>query len=112
MKKIEAIIRPEQFQHLKDGLSKLGISGMTVFEAAGCGKQKAKKGSFRGTSFEIQLSPKLKVEMIAEEEKVDSIVETILSTCSTSKVGDGKIFISTVDEVIRIRTGEKGSEAI
>ncbi|RLQ97230.1 P-II family nitrogen regulator [Falsibacillus albus] len=112
MKKLEAIIRPEQFQHLKNGLASLGISGLTVSEAAGCGKQKGKKGLFRGTSFEIQLVPKVKVEMIVEDEKIDPIVDIILETCSTSTVGDGKIFIFPVEEVIRIRSGERGSEAI
>ncbi|MEI5906500.1 P-II family nitrogen regulator [Bacillus spongiae] len=112
MKKIEAIIRPEAFQHLREGLSAVGISGLTVSEAAGCGKQKGKQGIFRGTTFEIQLVPKVKVEMIVEEEKLDEIIDVIMSHCSTNTVGDGKIFIYPVEDVIRIRSGERGREAV
>ncbi|KUP07758.1 nitrogen regulatory protein P-II 1 [Bacillus coahuilensis p1.1.43] len=112
MKKIEAIIRPEAFQTLKDGLSAVGISGLTVTEAAGCGKQQGKKGVFRGTSFEIQLVPRVKVEMVIEESRLDEIVDVIIDSCSTDTIGDGKIFISSIEEVIRIRSGERGKEAV
>ncbi|WP_335870044.1 P-II family nitrogen regulator [Bacillus sp. 2205SS5-2] len=112
MKKIEAIIRPEAFQQLKDGLSGVGISGLTVSEAAGCGKQKGKQGIFRGTAFEIQLVPRVKVEMFIDEEKLEEIINVIIFTCSTETIGDGKIFIYPVEDVIRIRSGERGRDAV
>lgn len=112
MKKLEAIIRPERFQLLRDELALIGIDGLTVTEAAGIGKQKGKQGVFRGTSYEIQLVPKLKIEMVVKDEQMDEIVNTIIRTCDTGNVGDGKIFILPVEEIIRIRTGERGKEAI
>ncbi|OEH91661.1 P-II family nitrogen regulator [Bacillus solimangrovi] len=112
MKKVEAIIRPEQFQALRSKLEQIGIHGLTVSEVAGCGKQKGKEGIFRGNRFEINLYPKVKVEMIIEEQQVNNIVESIQLTCSTGEVGDGKIFIYPVENVIRIRTGEHGYKAL
>ncbi|MFZ3577937.1 P-II family nitrogen regulator [Virgibacillus sp. DJP39] len=112
MKKIEAIIRPEKFQNLRDELFTIGIGGLTVTEAAGTGKQKGQKGVFRGTKFEIQLVPKLKVEMIVDADQLDDIVDLIIEACGTGNVGDGKIFVYPVEETIRIRTGERGKEAV
>ncbi|MCA1031009.1 P-II family nitrogen regulator [Bacillus timonensis] len=112
MKKIEAIIRPEHFQHLRSQLETIGISGLTVSEVAGCGRQKGQQGHFRGSSFEIKLVGKVKVEMIIDSNRVDEIIEIICSTCSTNSVGDGKIFVFPVEDAIRIRTGERGIEAI
>ncbi|MFD2629693.1 P-II family nitrogen regulator [Oceanobacillus kapialis] len=112
MKKIETIIRPEKFQPLRKALSSIGIGGLTVTEAAGTGKQKGQTGVFRGTTFQIQLLPKIKVEMIVEDNQLDEIVSIILETCSTGNIGDGKIFVYPVEEVIRIRTGERGNEAV
>ncbi|QPC46041.1 P-II family nitrogen regulator [Mangrovibacillus cuniculi] len=112
MKKIEAIIRPEKFKVVRDALAQHGISGLTVSEVAGCGNQKSKKGFFRGTTFEIQLVPKIKIEMVVSADQVDSIVDIFLKEASTDTIGDGKIFISPVEEVIRIRSGERGQEAI
>ncbi|WP_099158952.1 P-II family nitrogen regulator [Virgibacillus ndiopensis] len=112
MKKIETIIRPEKFQELRNKLSSIGIGGLTVTEAAGTGKQKGQKGVFRGTTFQIQLLPKIKVEMVVENDQVDEIVNLIIDSCSTGKVGDGKIFIHPIEEVIRIRTGEHGINAV
>lgn len=112
MKKIEAVIRPEVFQELRESLVYIGISGLTVFEAAGCGNQKGKKGAFRGTTFELPLVSRIKVEMITEEHMVDKIVDTILDACGTDQIGDGKIFISPIEEIIRIRSGERGKEAV
>ncbi|MDG5473455.1 P-II family nitrogen regulator [Jeotgalibacillus sp. ET6] len=112
MKKIEAIVRPEVFQELRQSLVHIGISGLTVFEAAGCGNQKGKKGAFRGTTYELPLVSRIKVEMVSEEHKVDEIVEAIIDACGTGQVGDGKIFISQIEEVIRIRNGERGKEAV
>lgn len=112
MKKIEAIIRPETFQMLRDHLSVIGVGGMTVTEVAGTGKQKGKTGVFRGTTFEVQLISKLKLELVATEEQVEEIVDLILDVCSTDEIGDGKIFIYSVDDAIRIRTGERGKKAV
>ena len=112
MKKIEAIIRPEKFRALRDRLYSVGIGGMTVTEAAGTGKQKGMQGLFRGTAFEFQLLPKLKIEIVLENDHIDEVVALIIETCATDNIGDGKIFISPVENTIRIRTGERGSEAI
>ncbi len=112
MKKVEAIIRPEKFQALKDQLYAMGIGGLTVTEAAGTGKQKGKKGIFRGTEFEIQVVPKLKIELVVNDDQVDPMVKAIIDICDTDTVGDGKIFIIPVEESIRIRTGERGEAAI
>ena len=112
MKKVEAVIRPESFQGLRDELALIGIDGLTVTEAAGIGKQRGKQGQFRGTSFEVLLVPKLKIEMVIRDERLDEIVDVIIRTCDTNRVGDGKIFVSPVEEIIRIRTGERGTEAI
>ncbi|MGD6801560.1 P-II family nitrogen regulator [Rossellomorea vietnamensis] len=111
MKKIEAIIRPEVFQALREGLAASGFNGLTVSEAAGCGKQKGKQGLFRGTTFEVALSPRVKVEMIVEDSETEEIVDLICEYCSTGKVGDGKIFISDIEEVVRIRSKERGKQA-
>lgn len=112
MKKIEAIIRPEKFQDLRNSLSEIGIGGLTITEAAGTGKQKGQTGLFRGNTFQLQLLPKLKVETIVDDSQVDEIVDIIISTCSTGTIGDGKIFIHPIEEVIRIRTKERGAQAI
>lgn len=112
MKKIEAIIRPEKFQALRDKLSEIGIGGLTVTEVAGTGKQKGQTGVFRGTTYEIKLLPKIKVEMVIEASQLDETVEAITSVCSTGNIGDGKIFVYPVEDSIRIRTGEHGKEAV
>jgi len=112
LKKIEIVTRPEKFKELKDRLYEIGIGGMTVTEAAGTGKQKGKQGLFRGTTFEIEVLPKLKIELVVDDVQVDEIVSIILETCDTGSIGDGKIFIMPVEEAIRIRTGETGRKAI
>ncbi|MRX73500.1 P-II family nitrogen regulator [Bacillus lacus] len=112
MKKIEAIIRPEQFPALREKLEEIGINGLTVSEVAGCGQQNGQTGRFRGTTYEIKLLPKVKVEMVIEAEHADEIVRIIQTTCSTDTVGDGKIFIIPIENAIRIRTGQSGIEAI
>ncbi|KAA6453378.1 P-II family nitrogen regulator [Bacillus swezeyi] len=112
MKKIETIIRPEQFPRLRKKLEEVGINGLTVSEVAGCGQQRGKQALFRGTAYEIKLLPKVKVEMVIESENVDEIIQIIESTCSTNTVGDGKIFVLPIENAIRIRTGEFGKEAI
>ncbi len=112
MKKVEAIIRPEYFQNLRTEIEKFGIKGLTVYEVGGCGVQQGKQGLFRGNSFEITLLPKLKVEIVIDEENVEDLVSIIQNTCATGEVGDGKIFITSIDQAIRIRTGESGLSAI
>ena len=112
MKKVECIIRPETFQALRHRLDEIGIYGLTVSEVAGCGKQKGKTGFFRGNTYEINLNAKVKVEMVVDDEQVEDIVEVIVETCSTGEIGDGKIFILPIDNVIRIRTKERGREAL
>ncbi|MGP4082261.1 P-II family nitrogen regulator [Pseudalkalibacillus sp. R45] len=112
MKKVEAIIRPEQFQQLRAKLLEIGIDGLTVYEAAGCGKQRKKKGVFRGNPFELQLEPKVKVEMVIRESLEEQTIKVIIDSCSTGSVGDGKIFVSSIEDVYRIRTGENGTQAI
>ncbi len=112
MKRIEAIIRPEKFQALRDKLSTFGIGGLTVTEAAGTGKQKGQTGVFRGTTFQVQLLPKIKVEIVADEHQVDEIIDLVIESCSTGDIGDGKIFISPIEQTIRIRTGERGENAV
>ncbi|KQU60681.1 P-II family nitrogen regulator [Rossellomorea marisflavi] len=112
MKKVEAIIRAEAFINLREALSTRGFSGLTVSEAAGCGKQKGKQGIFRGNKFEIKLVPRIKVEMVIDDDQVEDIIDLIVEYCSTNTVGDGKIFIFPVEEVIRIRTGERGKQAV
>ncbi|RIW35299.1 P-II family nitrogen regulator [Bacillus salacetis] len=111
MKKIEAIIRPEAFQALREGLTSNGFNGLTVSEAAGCGKQKGKQGLFRGNTYEIALSPRVRVEMIVEDSETEEIIDLICEYCSTGNVGDGKIFISDIRDVIRIRSKERGKQA-
>ncbi|MFD1019238.1 P-II family nitrogen regulator [Thalassobacillus hwangdonensis] len=112
MKKIEAIIRPEAFQALRQRLDDEGIGGLTVSEVAGCGQQQGQEGIFRGSKFEIKLYPKVKVELVVDNDQADTIIDIILSTCSTDQVGDGKIFVSSIEEVYRIRTGEQGRTAL
>ncbi|SFB31048.1 nitrogen regulatory protein P-II family [Lentibacillus halodurans] len=112
MKKIEAIIRPERIQLLRDKLSDIGIGGMTITEAAGTGKQKGGTGIFRGTTFKVELLPKIKVEIVADEDQLEKIIDLMIKTCSTGDVGDGKIFISPIEQTIRIRTGERGEQAV
>lgn len=112
MKKLEAIIRPEKFQELRDQLYAIGIGGMTVTEAAGVGKQKGQIGMFRGNTFEIHMHPKLKLDLVLEDHKVDEVVKLIIDVCATDSIGDGKIFILPVEDAIRIRTREQGTAAI
>lgn len=112
MKKIEAIIRPEQFPELHKELHSAGIKGLTVTEVAGYGLQKGKTGVYRGNTYDVTLLPKIKVELVVGDTEYDSIIQLIKKTCSTGKVGDGKIFVYQLDNVIRIRTGDEGADAI
>ena len=112
MKKIEAIIRVEKFDEVKEALKRLGYPGMTRTSVEGHGKQKGLKQQFRGTTFEVEFPPKIKLEIVAADKDVDGIVNTIVTQARTGEVGDGKIFIYPVETVIRVRTGEKGEEAL
>ncbi|AMO87093.1 nitrogen regulatory protein P-II 1 [Solibacillus kalamii] len=112
MKKIEAIIRPEVFPQVREGLALEGIDGLSISEIAGAGRQEGKIGLFRGNSFSMEFSQKLKLEMVVDNAKVQPIIDVLLREASTGEVGDGKIFIYPVEQAIRIRTKELGSIAI
>ena len=112
MKKIEAIVKPFKLDEVKHALTKIGIQGMTVSEVKGFGRQKGHTEVYRGAEYTIDFVPKAKIELIVTDDLATQAVETIERAAKTGKIGDGKIFISTVDEVIRIRTGERGRDAI
>ncbi|MCH7323984.1 MULTISPECIES: P-II family nitrogen regulator [Solibacillus] len=112
MKKIEAIIRPEVFAKVREGLALEGIDGLSISEIAGAGRQEGRIGLFRGNSYSMEFSQKLKLEMIVDNAKVQAIIDVLLREASTGEVGDGKIFIYPVEQAIRIRTKELGSIAI
>ena len=112
MKKIEAIIKPFKLDEVKNALTKIGVQGMTVSEVKGFGRQKGHTEVYRGAEYKIDFLPKIKIELITGEELVAQVIETIERAAKTGKIGDGKVFISPVDEVIRIRTGERGKDAI
>ena len=112
MKKIEAIIKPFKLDEVKEALNAIGIKGMTVSEVKGYGRQKGHKEIYRGAEYMVDFIPKTKIEIIVEASQVDEIVETIRNAANSGKIGDGKIFVLPVENVIRVRTGEKGKEAI
>lgn len=112
MKKIEAIIKPFKLEDLKDALQEVGITGMTVSEVKGYGRQQGHSELYRGAEYVVDFLPKIKVELVVEACNVDSIVDTIIKATRTGKIGDGKIFISSIERVIRVRTGEEDKEAI
>jgi len=112
MKKIEAIVKPFKLDEVKNALIKIGVQGMTVTEVKGFGRQKGHTESYRGTEYAIDFLPKSKIELIVTDELVNQVIETIERAAKTGKIGDGKIFLSSVEEVIRIRTGERGKDAI
>jgi nitrogen regulatory protein P-II 1 len=112
MKKIEAIIKPYKLEDVKDGLMKVGIQGMTVLEVKGFGRQKGHTESYRGAEYEAIFLTKIKIEMVVADDIVDKVIAVIEETARTGKFGDGKIFVSSLEDVIRIRTGEKGVAAI
>ena len=112
MKKIEAIIKPFKLEEVKSGLAELGIEGMTVTEVKGFGRQKGHTEIYRGSEYTVDFLPKLKVELVIEDEEVEAAVAAIIKAAKTGKIGDGKVFVSPVEEAIRIRTEEKGANAI
>jgi nitrogen regulatory protein P-II 1 len=112
MKKVEAIIKPFRLEEVKDALAEIGITGMTVSEVKGYGRQKGHSELYRGAEYVVDFLPKVKIELVVDEAQVDQVVDTIVEAARTGKIGDGKIFVSSIEKVIRIRTGETGSEAI
>ncbi len=112
MKKIEAIIRPFKIDDVREALLEIGIKGMTITEVKGYGRQKGHTEMYRGSEYQIDFLPKMKIEIIAPDNNVDKIVDTILKSAKTGQVGDGKIFIYPVEEVIRVRTEESGEAAL
>ncbi len=112
MKKIEAIIQPFRLEPVKEALHAISVQGMTVTEVKGFGVQKGIREVYRGMEYQVDFLPKVKIEVVAADDKVQSIVDTIISKARTGRIGDGKIFIYPVAEVIRIRTGETGNDAV
>lgn len=112
MKKIEAIIKPFKIDEVKDALSQIGIKGMTITEVKGFGRQKGHKEVYRGAEYVVDFVPKIKIEVVIDDVMVERVAETIIKSAQTGKIGDGKIFVYSIDEVIRIRTGEKGKDAV
>jgi nitrogen regulatory protein P-II 1 len=112
MKKVEAIIKPFKLDEVKTALNEIGVQGMTVTEVKGFGRQKGQKEVYRGTEYEVQFLPKIKLEIVVPEDMVKQVVEKIIATANTGNIGDGKIFEIPVDEAYRIRTGEKGRDAL
>ncbi|MFQ6041120.1 MAG: P-II family nitrogen regulator [Candidatus Poribacteria bacterium] len=112
MKMVECIIRPFKLDEVREALMEVGVQGMTVSEVRGFGRQRGHKEIYRGSEYTIEFVPKLKLEIVVNEDIVEEVIETVLEAASTGKIGDGKIFITPVEEVIRIRTGERGVAAI
>jgi len=112
MKKIEAIIKPFKLDEVKEALQEIGLQGITVIEAKGFGRQKGHTELYRGAEYVVDFLPKVKVEIVIDDASLDKAVEAIQAAAKTGRIGDGKIFISTIDEAIRIRTGETGAEAV
>jgi nitrogen regulatory protein P-II 1 len=112
MKKIEAIIRPGRLEEVKEALNQIDINGITITQVMGCGRQKGMKEVYRGTEIQINILPKIKVETVVSDEIAEKVIETIIGAARLGEIGDGKIFVSTVDDAIRIRTGERGPSAL
>jgi nitrogen regulatory protein P-II 1 len=112
MKKIEAIFKPFKLDTVKAALSQVGVQGLTVIEVRGFGRQKGHKEQYRGTEYLVDLVPKVKIEVVVQEQLVQPVIEAITQAARTGQIGDGKIFVSSLDSAIRIRTGEKGDAAL
>jgi nitrogen regulatory protein P-II 1 len=112
MKKVEAVIKPFKLEDVKDALAEIGITGMTVSEVKGYGRQKGHSEPYRGAEYVVDFLPKIKMEMIVEGKDVEQVVNTIVEAARTGKIGDGKIFVSDIEQIVRIRTGETDTEAI
>lgn len=112
MKKIEAIIRDTKLEEVKQKLNRIGVTGMTVTEVKGCGRQKGHRELYRSAEYVVDLLPKIKIEIVAKDEDVEKIVDAIMESARTGAIGDGKIFILPLEEAIRIRTGERGNASL
>jgi nitrogen regulatory protein P-II 1 len=112
MKKLEAIIKPFKLDEVREALSEMGVSGMTVTEVKGFGRQKGHTELYRGAEYVVDFLPKIKIEIVVADAQVDSAIEAIISAARTGKIGDGKIFVTAVEQVMRIRTGEMGEDAV
>ena len=112
MKKIEAVIKPFKLEEVKEALSDFGIVGMTVTEVKGFGRQKGQTEIYRGNEYSVDFLPKIKIEVVLSEDKVEEALEAILKAARTGKIGDGKIFVLPVEQAVRIRTGEQGPDAV
>ena len=112
MKKVEAIIKPFKLDEVKEALQDVGIQGLSVLEVKGFGRQKGHTELYRGAEYVVDFLPKVKIEVVLDDELVDAAIEAIISAAKTDKIGDGKIFVSPIEQAIRIRTGESGSDAL
>lgn len=112
MKKIEVIIKPFKLEDVKDALVEVGITGMSVYDVKGYGRQQGHSELYRGAEYVVDFLPKIKIDIVVKDEMVESVINAIVNSAKTGKIGDGKIFVSSLDEVIRIRTEERGSEAV
>jgi len=112
VKKIEAIIKPFKLESVKEALTDIGITGMTVSEVKGYGRQKGHKEMYRGAEYNVDFNPKIKIELVLAADLVDKVVDAIRTAANTEKIGDGKIFVMPVEDVLRVRTGERGKDAI
>jgi len=112
MKKIETVIRPHLLEAVKNALQEVGVVGMTISEVKGFGRQKGHTETYRGSEYQVDFLPKVKIEVALSEELVEAAVEAVLKTAKTGKFGDGKVFISSLEDVVRIRTGERGEQAL
>ncbi len=112
MKKIEAIIKPFKLDDVKEALNAIGVQGMTIVEVKGYGRQKGHKEVYRGAEYVVDFIPKIKIELVVDSDRVEKVTEAILSSAHTGKLGDGKIFILPIEEAVRVRTGERGKDAI
>jgi nitrogen regulatory protein PII len=112
MKKIEAIIKPFKLEEVKDALGELGIEGMTVTEVKGFGRQKGHTEIYRGSEYTVDFLPKIKLEIVAPNDRVDAAIAAIIKAAKTGKIGDGKVFVSNIEDAVRIRTDERGDKAV
>ena len=112
MKKIEAIVKPFKLDEVREALSEIGVSGLTVTEVKGFGRQKGHTELYRGAEYVVDFLPKVKVDVVVPDNLVDSAIDAVIKAARTGKIGDGKIFVSSLDEVVRVRTGERGEDAL